>query len=98
MQNNNIIDEVVGAIRIFTNPPKNDKHSFKEAEKYLVNFEKEPQAWLVASKILDSDNYEKVVYIHASSILKKKLQYDSYQMSTSDAVPLAEAIISNSFK
>ena len=95
MQSNSLYDRVLEAIKVFSRPPDGNKKEMKKAEKYLIEFEKTPDAWLISTQILETENLDKDIYVHAALILKKKLQFDFYQISAQDAAPLAEKIIGN---
>jgi hypothetical protein len=54
----------------------NDKKIKKLADQFICEFEKSPNAWDTAIKILNTDNLDEEAYYNAFQIMKKKIRYD----------------------
>ncbi len=67
--------------------------SVKQAETFLLNFEKSDKSWIITTKILKTPGLDSGIYLYSANILKKKLQYDAHQLPQEDFLKLAELIL-----
>jgi hypothetical protein len=67
----------------------------KEAENYLLGFEKSIDCWTVLPKIINDRNIDTKTQLQAAIMLKKKLQFDFYQLPKEDYNHVGEMIISS---
>jgi len=92
MENPFNIKDVIDACVIITRKDPN-KTDLKKAEKYLIAFQKSPQAWALTYEILSMENLELAIYAQVSILLKQKLQYDFYQVPESDYLNITKALL-----
>jgi len=95
-QRNEALEKFIIAASVVSNR-NYDNTNFKEAESYLLALEKSMEAWTIIPEILNSDGFKQEVYIQAVLILKRKLQFDFYQLPENEYLNLTEVIISKHF-
>ncbi len=93
-QRNETVENFVIAARVVLDKTY-ENSKFKEAEAYLLSLEKSMDGWVIIPQILNSDGFEPGVYLQAALILKKKLQFDFYQLPENEYLNLTEVLISN---
>lgn len=73
---------------------KGSTKNVKDAEKFLLEFEKSEFSWTITAKILKTQGLDMPIYLYSANILKKKLQYDAHQLPAEEYMNLAEMILS----
>jgi hypothetical protein len=91
MENQSPKDTFIAATKVIIR--KDLSSEFKQAEKYLLGFEKSEESWGILFDTLQSENLDLNVYVYAANILKKKLQYDFYQLPSDHFSSLGNLII-----
>lgn len=86
-------EDVIAACLITTQKDQSEEQ-FKRAERYLIAFQKAPEAWPLSSEILNTEGLQLAVYAQVAIFLKQKLQYDFAQLPQSEYLNITQVILS----
>ena len=91
--NNN---DVIAACTILAKKNQ-DNTELKQAEKYLIAFQKSPQSWTISCEILAMENVHVDVLAQVAIFLKQKFQYDFSQLPQNEYWNIAQLLISKHY-
>lgn len=87
-------ETLLQAIQIFMNPnQENAIEQFKQAESYLIAFERSKEAWAIICELLLSDGLQLNAYGILCKKLKSKLEFDFGQLEEKDRLVIQGKVI-----